>query len=284
VLASLVKLPIPLWLNRLSMEPPFRNLTKALLKKLPVSVRTRELWGISSRPGYLLGLLNGAGLARYQQVPEICALEFGVAGGQGLLALQSEAEAIEKETGVGIKVYGFDRGSGLPNMMNDYRDHPDYWKPGDFPMDVNRLRARLQPRTQLILGDVEETTREFVESIQTSPIGFISFDLDLYSSTTHALTVLTHPQKRMLRQVPLYFDDVVESFVSHRFAGELLAIDEFNERGETVKIDQWRGVKCGRPFPGETYLDKMYIAYDLDAIGAAKLEREVRRLPLQGIV
>ncbi|MEX5215890.1 MAG: hypothetical protein NW703_17245 [Nitrospiraceae bacterium] len=284
MLASLTKLPIPSWLNRISMESPFRYLTKVLLKQIPVSVRTRELWGISSRPGYLLGLLNGAVLARYQQVPEICALEFGVAGGQGLLALQSEAEVIERETGVGIKVYGFDRGSGLPNMINDYRDHPDYWKPGDFPMDVSRLRPQLQARTQLILGDVEETAREFVESIQTCPIGFISFDLDLYSSTTHALTVLTHPHKRMLRQVPLYFDDVIESFVSHRFAGELLAIDEFNEGSETVKIDQWRGVKCGRPFPGEAYLDKMYIAYDLDAISAAKLEREVRRLPLEGIV
>jgi hypothetical protein len=266
------------------MEQPFRIFTKALLKQLPISVRTRELWSISHRPGYLLGLLNGAGIARYQQIPEISALEFGVAGGQGLLALQSEAEAVEKETGVKIKVYGFDRGSGLPEMINDYRDHPDYWKPGDFPMDVNRLRAKLQPRTQLILGDVEETTRQFIERIQTSPIGFISFDLDLYSSTTHAFTVLTHSHKQMLRQVPLYFDDVVESFVSHRFAGELLAIDEFNERSESVKIDRWRGVKSGRPFPEETYLDKMYIAYDLEAISAAKIEREARRLPLEDTV
>ncbi|MGE3151412.1 MAG: hypothetical protein AB7G48_02205 [Nitrospiraceae bacterium] len=65
MLAALAKLPIPSWLNRISMEPPFRYLTKVLLKKVPVSVRTRELWGISSRPGYLLGLLNGAVLARY---------------------------------------------------------------------------------------------------------------------------------------------------------------------------------------------------------------------------
>lgn len=282
--ASLGKLPIPLWLKRLSMEPPFRTLTRVVVRRLPVSVRTRELWDISPRPGYLLGLLNGAELARYQQVPEICALEFGVAGGQGLLALQSEADAVEKETGIRIKVYGFDRGTGLPETTNDYRDHPDYWKPGDFPMDEHLLRAKLQPRTQLILGDVEETTQRFVERIQDSPIGFISFDLDLYSSTTHAFTVLAHPNKRMLRQVPLYFDDVVESFVSHRFAGELLAIDEFNERSETVKIDRWRGVKSGRPFPGEAYLDKMYVAYDLEAISAAKLEREARRLPLEGIV
>jgi hypothetical protein len=266
------------------MEPPFRIFTKALLKKLPISVRARELWGLSPRPGYLLGLLNGADLARYQGVPEICALEFGVAGGQGLIALQSEAEAVEKETGVRIKVYGFDRGTGLPELTNDYRDHPDYWKPGDFPMDEHLLRAKLQPRTQLILGDVEATTQQFVERIQDCPIGFVSFDLDLYSSTIHAFTVLTHPKKQILRQVPLYFDDVVESFVSHRFAGELLAIDEFNERNETVKIDRWRGVECGRPFPGEAYLDKMYVAYDLDAISAAKLEREARRLPLEGIV
>lgn len=280
----MVSVSLPLWRNRLLMEPPFRFLTRALLKILPISVRARELWGISSRPGYLLGLLNGADLARYQGVPEICVLEFGVAGGQGLIALQAEAEAVEQETGVRIKVYGFDRGTGLPDTTNDYRDHPDYWKPGDFPMDEHLLRSKLQPRTQLILGDVEATTQQFVEHIQDCPIGFISFDLDLYSSTTHAFTVLSHPKKRMLRQVPLYFDDVVESFVSHRFAGELLAIDEFNERNQTVKIDQWRGVKCGRPFPGEAYLDKMYIAYDLDAISSARLEREARRLPLEGLL
>jgi hypothetical protein len=29
----------------------------------------------------------------------------------------------------------------------------------------------------------------------------------------------------------------------HRFAGELLAIEEFNARSKDVKIDRWRGLQ-----------------------------------------
>ena len=41
--------------------------------------------------------------------------------------------------------------------------------------------------------------------------------------------------------LPMYFDDVKRIF-NHRFAGELLAIDEFNAMNENVKIDRWRGI------------------------------------------
>ena len=68
-------------LSRLVAEPPFRILFRTLFKCLPVSVETRALWEISPRPAYLLGLLNGAKLAKNKGVSEICAVEFGVAGG-----------------------------------------------------------------------------------------------------------------------------------------------------------------------------------------------------------
>lgn len=269
---------VPDWLTRLSMEPPFRLLTRQLLKRLPVSVWARERWDLSPRPAYLLGLLTGAEVARYRGVPEISAIEFGVAGGQGLLTLQEEAEAVERETGVSIKVYGFDYGGGLPSMTGDYRDHPDYWKVGDFPMDKEALRGKLSLRTRLILGDVKDSVSRFIETTLDAPIGFVSFDLDLYSSTIHAFKIFTHSKKRMLPQVPLYFDDVVENLVSHKFASELLAIEEFNAQTHNVKIDQWRGVKLGRPFPELPFLDSMYVAYDLEAITATTLTRGERRL------
>lgn len=271
----------PNWLTRLSMESPFRFFTRLLLKRLPVSTSTRDQWCLSKRPGYLTGLLSAAGIARLEGVSEIIAIEFGVAGGQGLLTLQEEAEAVERATGVRIKVFGFDTGGGLPEFTGDHRDHPDYWKPGDFPLDETSLRGKLLPRTRLVLGEVKKTVPEFIERIQDAPIGFVSFDLDLYSSTTHALNVFSHPKKSMLKKVPLYFDDVMETLVSHRFAGELLAIDEFNERNATVKIDVWRGLKVGRPFPECTYFDCMYLAHDLEAIGGVNLERDIRRLPLE---
>ena len=173
----------------------------------------------------------------------ISVIEFGVAGGDGLLALEREAEAVEKELGVSIRVYGFDNGpAGLPAFIGDHRDHPDKWKPGDFPMDEPLLRSRLGRRTTLVLGNVEETVPRFFDDPSVPPVGFIAFDLDLYSSTASALRILSMPGKRTLDHVALYFDDIEHS-ISHHFAGELLAIDEFNRANAQVKIDRWRGIR-----------------------------------------
>jgi len=266
---------------RLGMEPPMRLLVRALLKRFPVSVRTRALWELSRRPVYLLGVLSAAEQAIREKVPEISVIEFGVANGEGLVALESEAEAVERETGIGIKVYGFDMGpQGLPTFIGDYRDHPDAWRPGDFPMNEHALRSRLTNRTTLVLGHVKDTVPGFFETFQAPPVGFVSFDLDLYSSTREALQLFTMPQRRMLWHVPLYFDDI-DFLLNHRFAGELLAIDEFNERSEQVKIDRWHGVKAGRPFPERAFLEKLYVAHDLEAISRVALAREVVVLPLR---
>ena len=227
-------------LKKLGMEPPFRLFVRGLLRLLPVSVSTRALWDLSERPHYLLGVISAARRALRDGVPAVSVIEFGVAGGNGLLVLEREAARVEKELGVAIKVYGFDNGEeGMPSFIGDYRDHPDKWRPGDFPMDERRLRSRLSPRTTLILGNVESTVTAFYSDPRVPPIGFIAFDLDLYSSTTHALSVLSMPERRTLDHVALYFDDTEHS-ISHRFAGELLAVDEFNQFGEVrcpVEVD-----------------------------------------------
>src|SRR5262245_44741459 len=268
------------FMARVAMEPPFRVLVRALLKQLKVSAKTRALWELSKRPAYLLGVLTAAEEALKHKVPEISVIEFGVAGGDGLVTLQTEAEAVERETGVRIKVYGFDAGAqGLPAFIGDYRDHPDAWQPGDFPMDESALRSRLTSRTTLILGSVRETSVKFFKDFQPPPVGFVSFDLDLYSSTREALQIFCVPDKKMLWHVPLYFDDI-EFLFNHKFAGELLAIDEFNEQSSRVKIDKWYGVRLGRPFPERPFLEKLYVAHDLEAISGALLKRDVAVLPL----
>jgi hypothetical protein len=91
-------------LKRLAIEPPVRLLVRAVLKCAPVSVSTRALWDISDRPAYLLGVLCAARQALRQKIREISVIEFGVAGGTGLLALEREARSVEKELGVSIKV------------------------------------------------------------------------------------------------------------------------------------------------------------------------------------
>ena len=257
-------------LGKFIREPPIRLVFKALYGVLPVSIETRALWDISPRPypQYLNGVLLAAQQAVQQGVSEISVVEFGVAGGNGLVALQEEAAAVERETGVGIKVFGFDNGpTGLPVFIGDHRDHPDVWEPGDYPMDEVKLRARLSPRTTLILGNVGDTVPKFVIEGLAPPIGFMSVDVDLYSSTLRALDILSLPSARMLRRVFIYFDDIELTFC-HRFAGELLAIDEFNQANENIKIDRLRGFANNRPFPEKPYLKMMYVAHDLQAISS----------------
>jgi hypothetical protein len=259
-------------------EPPFRLFTKHILALLPCSVETRAKWDLSARPHYLVGTFFAAKQARSEGISEISAIEFGVAGGNGLLALQSEAEAVERATSVAIRVYGFDAGpGGLPSFCGDYRDHPDIWKPGDYPMDVDAVRAKLAPRTTLIIGDIRERIERFQAEFDPPPIGFVSIDLDLYSSTTAALRVLE--LCTALQHVAIYCDDI-EMDRCHRWAGELLAIDEFNERHADLKIDKWRGLRNNRPFPELAWINRMFICHNLESISRCALRRQPLHLDL----
>jgi hypothetical protein len=266
-------------LSRVAKEPPFRLLAKQVLSVAPVSVRVKSEWDAVSRPNYLAGVLAAADQAGREGISAVSVIEFGVAGGQGLLALQKISEDVEKETKVHVAVYGFDTGRGLPELTGDQRDHPDRWIAGDYIMDERALRARMTSRTTLILGEVKDTVADFVRNQQHPPLGFVAIDVDLYSSTRDALQVLSLPGKRLLMHLPMYFDDVKRIF-NHRFAGELLAIDEFNALNENVKIDRWRGITEGRAFPESDWLERMYVAHDLEAISKAHATREHLKLEL----
>jgi hypothetical protein len=221
-------------------------------------VASKVYWESLDRAPYAFGLWHAAQRAQQLHIKEITAIEFGVASGRGLLAMQRHAFAIEKETGVCIWVFGFDLESGLPET-DDLRDHIDMWKSGDYEMDLARLRAKLSARTTLVLGDVSKTTAEFTPR---GPIGFIAFDLDFYSSTMHALRIFEH--NPILPHTPVYFDDVILHF-NHRFAGELLAIDDFNRQSENIKIDRWHGIKLLTAFSDSQWAEQMYTAHDLRA-------------------
>jgi hypothetical protein len=130
------------------------------------------------------------------------------------------------------------------------------------------LRSRLRSNTRLVIGNVRDTLPQVLPGIH-QPIGFVAVDVDIYSSTCDVLRIFSNRSRKMLRRVFMYCDDVDLMF-THRFAGELLAIEEFNQSDAGVKIDCWRGITKQRPFPEAAWLNRMYIAHDLEAISKVR--------------
>jgi len=160
-----------------------------------------------------------------------------------VVALERLCAAYRPTSGLNIDLCGFDLGSGMP-APRDYRDAPYVWQQNFFKMDEAKLRARLGS-TRLFIGDIQKTGREYIDA-KTLPIGFISFDLDYYSSTVSAFDALLEgdPQKYLPRVV-CYFDDTVgpHAEMHNEYAGELLAIKEFNETHKMRKIVKLNGLR-----------------------------------------
>jgi hypothetical protein len=104
-------------------------------------------------------------------------------------------------------------------------------------MDQAALRAKLQS-AKLVIGDVAVTVKQWLRDSIESPLGFVAFDLDYYSSTKAALALLDGPESTHLPRVHCYFDDLAAGDQScmNRYVGEYLAIDEFNAAHEDRKI------------------------------------------------
>lgn len=225
----------------LGREPLHRAILRFVDRHFSVLSYRRKLeLGLIDRPNYGWPMLRQAETALKLGLTDITVVEFGVAGGNGLLAMERHAEAIERETGVTISIVGFDTGEGLPPLA-DFRDHPYLWGEGDYRMDIDALQATLR-RSKLIIGRVEETLPEFLEQ-EFAPIAFISFDLDYYSSTKAALEIFNAHPKNILPRVLCYFDDVIGDIECGytNYAGELLAINEFNRKYARIKIDRGIG-------------------------------------------
>jgi hypothetical protein len=214
------------------------------------------------RPQYAWGVVQGAALARVLGIPRVSVIEFGVAGGHGLLALECAAIGVETVTGVRIDVFGFDTGAGLPRPA-DYRDQPNMWFEGQLPMDHRRLEAALS-RASLRLGPVDETVPRFVTG-RPAPVAFVSFDLDLYSSTRDALALFRADHRLLLPRVLSYFDDIF-GYSYNDYCGERLAIREFNEMGAARKLAPVRGLRYFLPRSTfhDLWPDGMYFAHLFD--------------------
>jgi hypothetical protein len=243
------------------------------------SFRTKVDFDLIQRAHYAYGLLTAADQAAEQGLEAITVVEFGVAAGEGLLNLCSIADKISRATSINVNIVGFDSGTGMPEPA-DFRDHPEEFQVGDFPMDHNKLRERLPPNCQLILGPVKETVPSFLASglESSAPLGFAAFDLDYYTSTTEALRLLAdaEPSKYIFLPI-LYFDDVVLP-TYNRWAGELLAIQEFNDQQQHRKIERYRFLRSRRLLKNARWIDQIYLMHLFDHPWARR-RREQRTMP-----
>ena len=203
----------------------------------------QERAGRLNPPWTAYGLLMAVRAAQKYGISSISVAEFGVANGRGLRRMVNLAEQLKSHTGINVRVYGFDTGSGLPTV-SDYRDHPELFREGDYPMqNFNALRAELKGRAKLVIGDVREIHDLGSVFDDASPLGFASIDVDIYSSARSILDLLSKiPESLLLPTVQLHFDDVWSEWGYNKFAGELLAIEEFNTLVDNRKIDNDRYV------------------------------------------
>ncbi len=235
------------------------------------TVREKIRYDLIGRPHYAFCMLAAADIATFFGYSKVTAIECGVAEGGGLLHMCELAELITGETGVAFEIYGFDTGEGLP-ALEDYRDHPEIWTQGDFPNpDKAGMEARLPDNAHMVWGNIKETAAPFLANLpKDAPIGFVSMDMDLYSSTRDALALYDGAPEQCLPVSVSYFDDTlghperIGSLMRNRWCGQLRAIDEFNEQHEMRKIDIIRTLRARRPLKEELWLEQIYGVHMLD--------------------
>jgi hypothetical protein len=216
----------------------------------------------AGRPAYLWGMLQGAGLAHTLGIPTVSALEFGVANGRGLLALQRIATKVRDISGIQVDVVGFDTGTGLTSPI-DHRDVPNLLWTGRFPMDFEALQKRLMTAS-LMLGPIANSLPTFLEG-RPPPVAFISVDVDLYSSTVDCLRLLEADPSLLLPRVYCYFDDI-HGYTYSDCNGERLALAEFNASHPRRPIGKIHGLKYYVPKPAREaeWVECFYIAHVFD--------------------
>lgn len=267
----------------LLFEPPIRLLVKALLSNHLArhwAFEWAALYDAIGYPAYALGLQTACRYASLAGAKGFTAIECGVAGGNGLRELSSYATAISRKAGLEIYVTGFDTGVGLP-PSSDYRDAPWHWQSGDFPCDVPQLLNALPSATEVVLGRIEETLPDWLSSKPRLPIGFVSVDVDYFSSTSAILQALGVIEPAMLLPfVSLYFDDLLR-FLTPRVTGEFAAITDFNSSNTQRKLDRDDWMSEDRPFSERLWLKRMYTLCCFDHPALNLQQRElIHRLDL----
>jgi hypothetical protein len=264
-----------------------RNLVRATDKKVyAFSPQFKLQMQAVDRPHYAWCMMKAAELARLLGHDRVSAIEFGVAGGNGLAFMCDYAAEVRKATGVTVECYGFDTGKGMPRPEGP-RDLPYWFQEAQYRMDVPALQARV-PDATLVLGNIRDNIDSFIETHDPAPIGAIFNDTDYWSSTRESFRLYKaaaeRPQNFLPRQF-MYFDDVIgsefEMYGPHN--GQLLAIDEFNAAQDAVRvhINQNLMTRTELAWRQKIYYGHIFDHPDYDTfIGAARQKMLEGRLKL----
>lgn len=244
-------------------EPLHLNLLSVLVG-LFGTYRQKIAFDLVLRPHNAFGILKAADQARAMGLSKLTIVEFGVAAGAGLMNMCAIARKVSALTGVDISVVGFDTGQGMP-PARDYRDHPELYHEGDFPSNLDALKSHLPPNCRLVLGNVAETVPQFLQTRATpdAPFGYVVVDVDYYSSTVDALKLFQAEPRLYLPLAFVYLDDV--HLDSHNpFAGELLAVNEFNAQSRFRKICQHDFLENRRVFRRADWIKRVFYLHVMD--------------------
>ena len=209
----------------------------------------------TDRPQYGYCMSVAATLAKRLGHKTISVIEFGVAGGNGLVSAERHAKEISREHGIEFQIYGFDGGVGLP-PPEDYRDLPNLWQPGFYAMDEAALRKRLKishwsSAKSAIHVLVSSLTYSCAHRLHLLGSGFLFSQL--------MLSPFCRRPQYFLPRVWTYFDDIIGEEHSD-FTGERLAIAEYNNRSPSVKFSPDCYLKF-QPVP-QVWKDQIFVHHN----------------------
>lgn len=181
------------------------------------------------RPHYGLGMLLAAKQAKELGYKKIKILELGCWNFEGLIDIENYSNDIGSILDIDIEIFGFTLKDGLPNYKENKYDRLYRWGSGDYKFNKDANFKKLK-KSKIYFGDVKKTIKKFfkdnIKSFPNSPIGFVCFDLDYYTSTKNGLNLFKLNPVNYLPRTNIYFDD--HSFGSFD-EGESRAIKEFNK-------------------------------------------------------
>lgn len=250
-------------LNERLAEPIHLNLL-SLFVWLFGSYRAKINHDLIIRQNHAYSILKCADYAKYSGLKTVSLLEFGVASGLGLLNMCKIAQNVSKSTGISFNIYGFDTGKGMPPAV-DYRDHPDIYQEGDFPMNFDELRKAMPTNASLLIGDVSTTVESFISNLSLDePIGYVVLDVDYYSSAREALKIFLDSEPGKYLPITLLYADDVALEQHNGWCGELLAINEFNADSKLRKIEHHAFFENSRIYRRAEWLKHIFFLHVLD--------------------